>query len=94
MPLVTLKHIRFGDKHAGVRIPSQSRFDQEISNLSGAREESFNKEDITGRARDDTYREFHTNDNEDNQQDSEDEDSDDLANWDEESTLVAMLDSE
>jgi hypothetical protein len=44
------------------------------------------------RLQDEAYREFHTKDLVEEQQDSEDED--DMADWDEEATLVAMMHTE
>lgn len=44
------------------------------------------------RLQDEAYREFHTNDLVEEQRDSEDED--DMAYWDEEATLVAMMHTE
>lgn len=60
------------------------------SNLSRIREESTELEGF----REDTYRDLHTNNlRNDDDDDAEDVD-DDVAEWDEESTLVALLDSE
>lgn len=67
--------------------PSLNRVSRASANLSNIREESMEmtEDRQTG---DDTYHDLRTNDFED------DEDEDDMAEWDEEATLVALLENE
>lgn len=60
--------------------------------MSYIREESAEVDDSRG-LREDTYRDLHTNDMVD-REDEDQSDDDDVAEWDEESTLVALLDYE
>jgi hypothetical protein len=53
----------------------------------------MDQEDDT-RLRDEDYREFQTNDFVEEEQGYDSEDEDDMADWDEETTLVAMLHNE
>jgi len=74
-------------------LPSFSRFGQATANLSKIREESLDQED-DARMRDEAYHEFHTNELVEEQHNHDSEDEDDIADWDEETTLVAMMDNE
>ncbi|KAF7975846.1 hypothetical protein HWV62_8417 [Athelia sp. TMB] len=63
--------------------------------LSRIREDSAEVEESRGhRHRDETYRDLHTNDLSENEEKELDGADEDVAEWDEESTLVALLDSE
>ena len=63
--------------------------------LSRIREDSAEVEESRGhRHRDETYRDLHTNDLSDNEEEGLNDADEDVAEWDEESTLVALLDSE
>jgi hypothetical protein len=74
-------------------LPSFSRFGPVKANLDKIHEESSDQ-GVDTRLRDETYREFHTNEFVEVQQDDETEDEDDMADWDEETTVVAMLQNE
>lgn len=76
----------------GRPLSSYNRFGQATGNLSNIREESVELEGGS-RLRDEVYRDFHTNTFQDNEY-NDTEDEDDMADWDEESTLVAMLHDE
>lgn len=69
-----------------------NRVPRAMANLSNIREESA---ELGGDRQklDDTYRDLRTNDFREDDND-EDEDNDDLAEWDEEATLVALLENE
>jgi hypothetical protein len=73
-------------------LPAYNRFGQATGNLSNIREESVELED-SNKLRDEVYRDFHSNTFQDDEYDDT-EDEGDMADWDEESTLVAMLHDE
>jgi hypothetical protein len=74
-------------------LPSFSRFRPVKANLDKVHEESLDH-GVDKRLRDEAYREFYTNEFVEVQQDDETEDEDDMADWDEETTIVAMLQNE
>jgi hypothetical protein len=78
------------DSHRNKPPPSYNRF-RKAANLSKTREES---PEVDARQRDDSYRDFHSNEFVEGKQDYDNEDEDDIAEWDEESTIVAMLHDE
>lgn len=76
----------------GRPLPSYNRFAPATGNLSNIQEENMEPEG-SSKLRDEVYRNFHTNTFQDDDFDGT-EDEDDMADWDEESTLVAMLHDE